>query len=81
VRKLKQRESEIIRYDFQCSAQKPVSIMAIVCGDERLIEAHRRAVREAFAELEGLAAMQMGQWMARDTTGASSRWLWILTER
>jgi len=54
--------------------------MAIVCGDERLIEAHRRAVREAFAELEGLAAMQMGQWMARDTTGASSRWLLILAE-
>jgi conjugative relaxase-like TrwC/TraI family protein len=63
--KLKQRESEIIGYDFQCSAQKSVSIMAVVGGDERLIEAHRRAVREAFTELEGLAAMQTGQGSAK----------------
>ena len=59
--KLKQRESEITGYDFQCSAQKSVSIMAMVGGDERLVAAHRLAVREAFAELESLAAMQTGQ--------------------
>lgn len=63
--KLKQRESKIIGYDFQCSAQKSVSIMAMVGGDERLIEAHRQAVREAFTELESLAAMQTGQGAAK----------------
>ena len=69
--KLKQRDSEIIGYDFQCSAHKSVSIMGIVAGDERLIEAHRRSVQEAFHELESLAAMQTGQGMAkhRITTG------------
>ena len=39
--KLKPHESEIIGYDFQCSAQKSVSIMAILGGDDRLFEAHR----------------------------------------
>ena len=33
----------------------------MVGGDERLVAAHRLAVREAFAELESLAAMQTGQ--------------------
>src|SRR5215469_10564964 len=49
---LKQRQWEIIGYDFQCSAQKSVSIMVILGGDERLIEAHRTAVAEAYAALE-----------------------------
>ena len=44
--KLKQRDSDIIGYDFQCSAQKSVSIMALLGGDERLFEAHRAAVTE-----------------------------------
>jgi len=39
--KLKQRESDIIGYDFQCSAQKSISIMALLGGDDRLFEAHR----------------------------------------
>jgi conjugative relaxase-like TrwC/TraI family protein len=58
---LKQRQSEIIGYDFQCSAQKSVSIMAIVGGDERLIEAHRNAVAEAYAALETLACVKQGE--------------------
>jgi len=69
--KLKQRDSEIIGYDFQCSAQKSVSIMAIIGGDQRLIEAHYTAVTEAFMELEALAAIQSGQGKDkhRETTG------------
>ena len=43
-------------FDFQVSAQKSVSIMAITLGDERLVEGHRRAAEKAFAELERFAA-------------------------
>jgi conjugative relaxase-like TrwC/TraI family protein len=43
-------------FDFQVSAQKSVSVMGITLGDERLIEAHRRAGDKAFAELERFAA-------------------------
>lgn len=45
-------------YDFQCSAQKSVSIMAVTIGDVRLIEAHDRAAKLAFSELELFAATQ-----------------------
>jgi conjugative relaxase-like TrwC/TraI family protein len=45
-------------FDFQVSAQKSVSIMAITVGDKRLVEAHRRAAGKAFAELERFAAIQ-----------------------
>lgn len=44
-------------YDFQCSAQKSVSVMSIF--DERLIGAHQDAVREAMKELEKLAAVRI----------------------
>src|SRR5258708_6556863 len=56
--KLKQRESDIIGYDFQCSAQKSVSIMAKLGGDDRLFDAHRAAVTEAYQALETLACIQ-----------------------
>lgn len=46
-------------YDFTFSAPKSVSIMAILGGDERLIEAHRRAVTEALTELERIAATRV----------------------
>lgn len=45
-------------HDFQCSAQKSVSVMAVTLGDYRLIEAHREAVGFAYRELEGFAACQ-----------------------
>ena len=45
-------------HDFQCSAQKSVSVMAITMGDYRLVEAHRDAVSIAYGELEGFAACQ-----------------------
>jgi conjugative relaxase-like TrwC/TraI family protein len=56
--KLKQRNSDIIGYDFQCSAQKSVSIMAILGADERLFEAHRAAVKQSYQALETLACVQ-----------------------
>src|ERR1700741_711627 len=57
--KLKQRQSEVIGYDFQCSAQKSVSIMAFLGGDERLVEAHRNASGQAYAALESLACIKI----------------------
>ena len=47
-------------FDFQCSAQKSVSIMAVVMNDRRLYEAHDKAAAKAFAELERFAAFQTG---------------------
>jgi conjugative relaxase-like TrwC/TraI family protein len=46
-------------YDFTFSAPKSVSIMAILGGDERLIEAHQRAVTEALTELERISATRV----------------------
>jgi len=46
-------------YDFTFSAPKSVSILAELTGDQRLIEAHRRAVTEALAELESHAATRV----------------------
>ncbi len=45
-------------FDFQCSAQKSVSIMAVTVGDGRLLAAHDRAAAKALAELEKFAACQ-----------------------
>jgi conjugative relaxase-like TrwC/TraI family protein len=42
--------------DLTFSALKPVSIQAMVGGDERLVAAHDKAVREALAEAENYAA-------------------------
>jgi conjugative relaxase-like TrwC/TraI family protein len=46
-------------YDFTISAPKSVSVMAIVGGDSRLIEAHQRAVGVALQELEKHAATRV----------------------
>jgi conjugative relaxase-like TrwC/TraI family protein len=45
-------------YDFQCSAQKSISIMGVLAGDDRLREAHERASRVALKELEKFASRQ-----------------------
>ena len=58
--KLKPHESEIIGYDFQCSAQKSVSIIARLGVDERLLEAHKQAATEAYGKLESLACVKEG---------------------
>ncbi|MHB1743407.1 MAG: MobF family relaxase [Acidobacteriaceae bacterium] len=46
-------------YDLTFSAPKSVSIQALVGGDERLIAAHDKAVREALAEAENYAAARI----------------------
>lgn len=46
-------------YDLTFSAPKSVSIQAMVGGDERLIAAHDKAVREALAESESHAAARV----------------------
>ena len=58
--KLTERDSDrrIRFFDFQCSAQKSVSIMAVTLGDQRLLEAHDMAVAKALGELEKFVACQ-----------------------
>ena len=52
------RKEEGVRFfDFQCSAQKSVSVM----NDQRLYEAHDKAATVAFAELERFAAFRSGK--------------------
>ncbi len=48
-------------YDFTISAPKSVSIMAILGGDQRLLQAHQEAVDEALQELEANAATRLRQ--------------------
>lgn len=52
-------------FDFQCSAQKSVSIMAVTLGDTRLLGAHDAAAKLAFGELEKLAARQANTALTR----------------
>ena len=56
--KLTQRGGGEVRfYDFQCAAAKSVSVQSMLDG--RLAEAHERAARVAFSELERFAARQV----------------------
>jgi len=48
-------------YDLTFSAPKSVSLLAILGGDDRLIEAHRTAVAEVLEEAEGYAAARVRQ--------------------
>ena len=48
-------------YDFTISAPKSVSVLAIVGGDHRLVDAHRAAVAEALKETEACAASRVRQ--------------------
>ncbi|MBI5771178.1 MAG: relaxase domain-containing protein [Verrucomicrobia bacterium] len=52
-------DGRIVFLDFQCSAPKSVSLLAVTFGDERLRQAHREAVSVAFAELERFAARRV----------------------
>jgi conjugative relaxase-like TrwC/TraI family protein len=64
---MKPLANRIAFYDFQCSAQKSVSILAVLTGDERLREAHVRSAEKAFAELEQFAARQKNTLFTRDS--------------
>ncbi|MGB6134713.1 MAG: MobF family relaxase [Acidobacteriaceae bacterium] len=46
-------------YDLTFSAPKSISIQAMIGGDERLIAAHDKAVREALAEAENYAGSRV----------------------
>jgi conjugative relaxase-like TrwC/TraI family protein len=46
-------------YDFNCSAPKSVSVLAVTLDDQRLIEAHEEAAHFAFRELETFAATRI----------------------
>lgn len=48
-------------YDFTFSPPKSVSIAALVGGDERIVEAHRQAVKTAVRELEAFASTRVRQ--------------------
>jgi conjugative relaxase-like TrwC/TraI family protein len=48
-------------YDFTLSAPKSVSIMSVLGGDKRLMDAHEKAVAEALRELEAHAATRVRQ--------------------
>lgn len=52
-------EKRIAFHDWQVSAPKSVSILAVTFGDERLRRAHEEAVTAAFAELERYAARRV----------------------
>ena len=45
--------------DFQCSAPKSVSLLAVTFGDDRLRQAHEAAANEAFSSLEKFAARRV----------------------
>ncbi|KAA5780369.1 MobF family relaxase [Yersinia pestis] len=46
-------------YDFTFSAPKSVSVMAMLGGDKRLIEAHNRAVETAIKQIEAMASTRV----------------------
>ena len=48
-----------IFYDFTFSPPKSVSVVALVGGDERILEAHANAVRSALKEFEAFAATRV----------------------
>jgi conjugative relaxase-like TrwC/TraI family protein len=52
-------DTRIAFLDFQCSAPKSVSLLAVTYGDARLRQAHHEAVSVAFAELERFAARRV----------------------
>jgi len=55
---MKPVSNRVAFFDFQCSAQKSVSILAVLGGDQRLKTAHEQASRIALAELERFASRQ-----------------------
>jgi len=52
------RKDRVAYFDFVCSAPKSVSIVGLVAGDTRVVEAHQRAAESAFKFLERSAAVR-----------------------
>ena len=59
------KSDRVAFFDFQCSAQKSVSIMAVLAGDSRLREAHARCSVFALGELEKFATCQRNTKVSR----------------
>jgi len=57
--KLTPRSPTVRFFDLQCSAQKSVSLMAVLMDDRRLAAAHDAACETAYAELERFAACRV----------------------
>src|SRR6266545_4402162 len=57
--KMRQVANRRVFYDFTLSPPKSVSIVALIAGDERIIEAHQRATRVAVRELEKFAGTRV----------------------
>jgi conjugative relaxase-like TrwC/TraI family protein len=66
-------------YDFTISAPKSVSIVAIIGGDDRLIEAHRKAVSETLQEAETYAASRVRQAGANEDRPTGNLALAVIT--
>jgi hypothetical protein len=55
----KEAANRRVFYDFIFSPPKSVSVVPLAVADERIIEAHRQAVRSAIRELESYAATRV----------------------
>jgi conjugative relaxase-like TrwC/TraI family protein len=55
---MKPVSNRVAFFDLQCSAQKSVSLLAVLGGDKRLRTAHEQASRIALLELERFASRQ-----------------------
>jgi conjugative relaxase-like TrwC/TraI family protein len=69
---LRDSDNRVRFFDFQCSAQKSVSIMAVTVCDARLFAAHDRSATVAFAELEKFAATQANTALERHNRNTSN---------
>jgi conjugative relaxase-like TrwC/TraI family protein len=68
-RATKDGKGDVRFFDFQCSAQKSVSVMAVMMDDRRLRDAYEKAVMVAFRELEQFAARRSGLSREAEFTG------------
>ena len=64
---MKPVSNRVAFFDFQCSAQKSVSILAVLGRDKRLRTAHEEASRVALAELERFASRQKNTSLQRQS--------------
>jgi len=65
---IRKKSNRIVAREMLFSAPKTVSILAVTLGDQRLKDAHLRAVDSAFKELESLAESKVrrGFWINAD---------------
>jgi conjugative relaxase-like TrwC/TraI family protein len=64
---MKPVSNRVTFFDFQCSAQKSVSLLALLGGDKRLRTAHEKASRIALSELERFASRQKNTLLQRQS--------------